>query len=926
MSRRSPAPQSDYDVDFPPLGTTTPSAQNDLMSDVPVASFSSQAPRDESPAGVALTPQAQNLDDEAQALSEVAILRQWEEAGLPIRATTSTLEGATLPSTGFFPQLGPLDGDGVCQIPEPQLAALAEPPASAPARDGNAAGSEAAGLREERLTQPAPQTPQNTSNPFPALEATWGTNMGWPAGEGERQHASRKRPRVGSPTQDVPDGTVSTLNRQQAMRVPRRGLGLRTVRGRTGQLALRANEPVTPTRTGRSRPLVSTPYPHPLVFPAHPPALHPTALLPPPPQPTPPQPPAPTPQISESNPRPPSPHLRDEDYGEEVTPVAPTPRATGGSTQQRNATLDLPLRPADAEGALAQQFRNPTPIPAPNPLLNRPATRPAATQEDAAREQADLATAIQRWREANPFCLAPPAGHPVPRLRPRTTTGPPAQLPPYGVATWYEYQMIDMGLADPTEDLARAARNHAAEFQRFRRQRQGGAGQGDAHNRARQDQPHQSTSADRGPPAAPAHDASPRHEGMLVDVDFQGRHTGTTDREQDLILQLEHERERLRRLELEVQRITRGRQPERGEGSVAARAAERAQRHEEGRPAMAAAAPGVRALGGPGRALPRIALSHPEQLFRDLDPAYVTDLFRDPRGTSVLLQIAGQRGPLPVGQTRDVLARVAQAVTEITNETDFHITSPRPDPANPDATPVTWAVRNLTPTATRQLLEAQVLSNAGVTFFVHERAVGNATLALTLHEFTSNFGNQIETMVRTTLESARVRDLIAAQIRENPAFDELPTNYGVDYTLETVEIVVDTLANGAIVANIYMESPAHTTHGWETFTAELRRVPFVDGYNSPAVPRTFRCSICHASDHPTHACRYPRIPGWRGPVPTAEQRPDAPPPGAILALNNLDGRRAPAGRGGREQNPRDDRRGRGRGGRGGGGYGRGRGF
>ena len=43
MSQRKTALPSNYDTDFPPLGGRPPSSQNDLMSDVPVASFSSQS-------------------------------------------------------------------------------------------------------------------------------------------------------------------------------------------------------------------------------------------------------------------------------------------------------------------------------------------------------------------------------------------------------------------------------------------------------------------------------------------------------------------------------------------------------------------------------------------------------------------------------------------------------------------------------------------------------------------------------------------------------------------------------------------------------------------------------------------------------------------------------------------------------------------
>lgn len=283
-------------------------------------------------------------------------------------------------------------------------------------------------------------------------------------------------------------------------------------------------------------------------------------------------------------------------------------------------------------------------------------------------------------------------------------------------------------------------------------------------------------------------------------------------------------------------------------------------------------------LGG----FPDIRFSDPDGVIMGTDSTFLQTMRDDSSDNARPFRIPMVEGLPPEPVVRDIQSRAYQTIREATGESEFWIVPPRPSNVPGEAPPSSWFVRGLSRHGVRLLETRRVISNPAITIFIYPLTI-RADHVATLGGFISNVGGQIENMIRATFGSIEVRTILAQHVASNPLFDDFPTDLGVEFVLETLEVATMVLEGGAIIANIYIQSPAVGTDGWRYLRQAISLIPFVDGYNAPAVVRTYRCTICAGGDHPHHACRYPTLPGWRGPTPPSDNpTPLPPPPGNAL--------------------------------------------
>lgn len=283
-------------------------------------------------------------------------------------------------------------------------------------------------------------------------------------------------------------------------------------------------------------------------------------------------------------------------------------------------------------------------------------------------------------------------------------------------------------------------------------------------------------------------------------------------------------------------------------------------------------------LGG----LPDIRFSDPDGVVAGTDSAFLRTMREDSTDNARPFRVPMVEGLPPEPVVRDIQSRAYQTIREATGESEFWIIPPRPAGTPGEGHPSSWFVRGLSRHGARLLETRRVISNPAITIFIYPLTL-SADHVATLGGFISDVGGQIENMIRGTFGDLEVRTILAQHVASNPIFDNIPTDLGVEFVLETLEVATMVLESGAIIANVYLQSPAVGTDGWRYLRHAISLVPFVDGYNAPAVVRTYRCAICAGGDHPSHACQYPSLPGWRGPTPPPENpTPLPPPPGNAL--------------------------------------------
>ncbi|KAL6297756.1 hypothetical protein BKA93DRAFT_831276 [Sparassis latifolia] len=196
------------------------------------------------------------------------------------------------------------------------------------------------------------------------------------------------------------------------------------------------------------------------------------------------------------------------------------------------------------------------------------------------------------------------------------------------------------------------------------------------------------------------------------------------------------------------------------------------------------------------------------------------------------------------------------------------------DIRHPNQPPLTYLLYNLTPAARQALLRQSCISTAELTFFVYNLGWEIPRYLCTVSGFTSS-------------DSDELRDIIIACLSEDTSIQVLIDIFSGDESaisraftvLNSLEVtVLDLRGPGgypAPAANLYMDAPSPDFEQWQMWRnhvyCQLFPMNFI-GYDQGHPG--WRCSGCHASDHPRGLCPFPRLPGWRGPGLNNSGTPD----------------------------------------------------
>lgn len=272
----------------------------------------------------------------------------------------------------------------------------------------------------------------------------------------------------------------------------------------------------------------------------------------------------------------------------------------------------------------------------------------------------------------------------------------------------------------------------------------------------------------------------------------------------------------------------------------------------------------------PEGGFPRIYRDDPEARLRGMAVDWVREIWTDPQGTSVLLDIFNYQHSDDDTYIRLISEMITAYVEETTGESGFDVVPPEAESrerVRARDLPTTWAIRGLSPRSTRMLTTRGVWSFPGITFMASPRTTPIQSWICALEGYVGGNPDKIRAAAIRVLTEDRMRDWIETMVEGNPDFRGRSREEAAEAVLDSVRVETMQMANGNYVANVFIRPPTRDVREWRRWAAALRerRYPsFTIG--TGRVRYVAACSGCHSVAHPTHLCPFTRLQGWNGPT------------------------------------------------------------
>ncbi|KAK7689740.1 hypothetical protein QCA50_006379 [Cerrena zonata] len=214
-----------------------------------------------------------------------------------------------------------------------------------------------------------------------------------------------------------------------------------------------------------------------------------------------------------------------------------------------------------------------------------------------------------------------------------------------------------------------------------------------------------------------------------------------------------------------------------------------------------------------------------------------------------------------------VVALLRNALQHLVGLNDPIISTPNPSPDWRDYHPRTFLLSGVSPEIARRLLEQFCWSNHDITFFVYSFSFNIPCYIGPFIGFTTTDVELLKQTFQAQLNSPSARSLIDQLRSSNDTLKHLPLNSVVNMLSHSVEVKVLNVAEDgrpAIpIANLYINSPTQELGKWLLWQQFLQSAAYPTQYNGTGTGRPlWKCSGCHADDHPRGLCKYPKLTGW----------------------------------------------------------------
>lgn len=268
----------------------------------------------------------------------------------------------------------------------------------------------------------------------------------------------------------------------------------------------------------------------------------------------------------------------------------------------------------------------------------------------------------------------------------------------------------------------------------------------------------------------------------------------------------------------------------------------------------------------------RIPLVHkddPEMLLRGVSSNWIRAMWTKTLAKKAIpVYVYNYRYTDSVAYNRLVAKALRHAAATITGNHEVRAVPPEPeheDDVRGDEA-LLWALRDLTEDDAEVLLSRPVWSFAGITFFPVSKEVGPDRWVFSLEGFLDDDAAAIRDAVQRVLLEDENAEIIERLTRRNPDLRDMSSALRVRAIVSSVNVTTWTTSGDNVIANVFIRPPTRVTRLWRAWVARLRTRRYGNYVNGTGVVRWLsHCLGCRSTDHPTHLCPFPDLPGWNGP-------------------------------------------------------------
>ncbi|KAK7692656.1 hypothetical protein QCA50_004289 [Cerrena zonata] len=214
-----------------------------------------------------------------------------------------------------------------------------------------------------------------------------------------------------------------------------------------------------------------------------------------------------------------------------------------------------------------------------------------------------------------------------------------------------------------------------------------------------------------------------------------------------------------------------------------------------------------------------------------------------------------------------VVALLRSALQRLVGLNDPIISTPNPSPNWRDYRPRAFLLSGVPAEIGRRLLEQFCWSTHDIAFFVYRFSFNIPRYIGPFIGFTTTDAELIKQTFQAQLNTPSARALIDQLRSSNALLKQMPLDAVVNMLSRSVEtdilIVAEDGRPAIPIANLYISSPTQELGKWLLWQQFLQRAVYATQYNGTGTGRPlWKCSGCHADDHPRGLCKYPKLTGW----------------------------------------------------------------
>lgn len=240
--------------------------------------------------------------------------------------------------------------------------------------------------------------------------------------------------------------------------------------------------------------------------------------------------------------------------------------------------------------------------------------------------------------------------------------------------------------------------------------------------------------------------------------------------------------------------------------------------------------------------------------------------------------------PVREGESFQATQPLKELLEEISGRSDFIIVHteilgdhPPFDPENVHSRPPrTVLIGNYVAELVYSLVRIQTVSTPKITANFYPADLRRDDFLGRITGFVHNIDNSIPRIITDKFLSDPVRTTIAKYTSRNPHRNHEPPEIAVQRITDSLRVRVEALPpNGQLAAFVYIDTPADTTDGEESWRKEMNALKWDSVENGTGVMRPVGpCRGCNSSEHSAHHCPFPDTPGWFGPIPPEKANPE----------------------------------------------------